>query len=105
MGSQLHMFASGFILRSFLSLNMPRKSKRAPQLVLVRGSKRRSSVEESVHPDKEARSIVEEETPSHHLEGVEQEESPKQLNPNTNNKTKNRLILCYFIIMFSESSY
>ena len=35
----------------------------------------RPSVGESVHPDKEAKIIVEEETPSRHLEGVEEEDS------------------------------
>ena len=54
---------------------MPRKSKRVAQLDLVRGSKQRSSVEESVHSDEEAGNIAKEETPSRHLEGVEQEES------------------------------
>ena len=58
-----------------MSLNIPRKSKRAAQLDLVRGLSGRPSVGESVHPDEEAKIIVEEETLSRHLEGVEQENS------------------------------
>ena len=52
-----------------------KKVQKSGTLVLIRGSKQRISVEESVHPDEEARSIVEEETPSRHLEGVDQEDS------------------------------